>query len=170
MKKDNKKAQLKIQEMSFMLVALVLFFIIVGLFYITLSSTELQRSYEEGSREEAIFLISKVVEGPEMSYGSGTSADADKLVVLKERYAYEDFWPVDSLVVKRLYPYSNKTIECSAGIYDNCNTFTIKEGKGKCWTTPYSSFIAICRKEFKSGYDYDKCDIGIIEACPKGAD
>ena len=39
---ENKKAQLKIQEMSFMLVALVLFFILVGLFALSIIYSNLK--------------------------------------------------------------------------------------------------------------------------------
>ena len=159
----NKKSQLKIQEMSFMLLGLVLFFIIAGMFFLMMSNSGLKKSYAGLSEAKSIASISKLVDSPELSYGKALSVDVDKVVVLKSRESFQDFWEVEGgLVIQRIYPYSEEENECFLGASLNCNTLTLKEVEGDY--NEISSFVALCRKETKSGYVYDKCELGKISA------
>ena len=51
-----KKGQFKIQQMSFMLLGVVLFFLLVGLFWIILQSSGLREQATELGRQEAIMM------------------------------------------------------------------------------------------------------------------
>lgn len=167
----SKHGQLKIQEMSFMLVALAILFIFIGLFWLGISVVNIQKSYDSSVKEEAIFFMTKIAESPELNYeAESMTVDADKLIVMKDRIMYQDFWPVNSFVIKRIYPSPENDSECLSGLYNDCNLFTIKSSIKECWTTEYSSFVSICRKEIKPGYSYDKCELGKIIVCPKNKD
>jgi uncharacterized protein YjeT (DUF2065 family) len=162
--KKNKKSQVKIQEMSFMLLALVLFFIIAGIFFIVITNANLRKSAESLGESEAILTISGLAASPELSCGSESlCVDTDKLIALRGKDAFRNYWDVDGgLVVKKLYPYNSEEIECNARNYDTCNTYTLKpRGEGY---KGIGSYVTLCRKEVVSGYSYDKCEIGRIIA------
>lgn len=162
--RKNKKAQMKIQEMSFMLLALVLFFIIVGLFWLNLSSAGLKRGFAELQEQKTISTMVRLADSPELGCGSGERLciDMDKVLAMKNNPSFEKYWEIDGLVIKRIYPYSNKTVECSFGSYGACNTFTLKQPSAD--SSAVSSFVSLCRKESQSGYWYDKCELGLLLA------
>jgi len=160
MRKINKKSQLKIQEMSFMLLALILFFVIAGLFYISLSASGLKKQASILQQEQAITLISKLANSPELSCGKSLCIDVDKLLVLKDRKAYQGFWDIEGLRIMKVYPYPTQEIECNAGNYDKCTVFTIKELNQSYLEE--GTFVSLCRKETKDKIVYDKCEIGKI--------
>jgi len=165
--RNKKRAQLKIQEMSFMLLALVLFFIIAGLFYVMLSTTNLRTEYLRLQREGAITLVARIADTPELSCGKSLCVDFDKALVLKKRGAYDDFWRgVESLEIRKIYPYISQDIECNAGNIDTCSILTIKEAE----TTDIikdESYVVLCRKEADGDRVYDKCEIGVVIAGTK---
>lgn len=160
--KKNKHAQMKIQEMSFMLLGLVLFFIIAGLFFIIFSGSSLKKSQAQLSEAEAIASISSLVNSPELSCGEALCVDADKLLALKLSPEFSDYWQMDGLVIKKIYPYSEEEMECGAGNYEICNRFTLKEPSGGF--LELSSYVNICKKDLQRGYSYDKCELGVISA------
>ena len=92
----NKKSQLKIQEMSFMLVAVFLFFILVGLFAVSIIYKNIYQSAAEEAEEQAYASIFNLAESAEFTCGSSrpNCIDADKLIVLTDKSdIYEKFWP-----------------------------------------------------------------------------
>jgi hypothetical protein len=154
------KGQLKIQEMSFMLLALVLFVIIAGLFYISISAGGLKKEYARISQEETITLIARVADNPELSCGKSLCIDTDKLMVLKNRPAYQGFWDIESLKIRKIFPYSTEDIECNPGNYNTCNIFTIKSSNVD--QIYDKSYVVLCRKESEERISYDKCELGMI--------
>jgi len=146
------KGQFKIQQMAFMIVALLFFFILVGLFYVSYETKSIKERYEILGRREVVSLLRVVANMPELSCGD-LCLDEDKLMIMSKEN-YDDFWPVLSIKVLKLN--SNKLIKCPA---PNCNYYEIYDS-GKKEEESYSEYISICRTINKQGYNYEKCDIG----------
>ena len=162
----NKKAQLKIQEMTFMLLALVLFFIIAGLFFLMIQNRELYQSVNTLARENAVSSVISLSKTPEFSCKDYDSLciDTDKLIVLRDREDYAGFWgsKITSIYVRKVFQIENRTeVYCNKNNYPDCTVFRVydKNIKNK---EELSTFVALCRKENYEGYLYDKCELGKI--------
>ncbi len=161
-----KKAQLKIQEMSFMLVAIVIFFIIAGLFFIVIQYGNLQNKANELAEQKAISTISKLASTPEFGCGEPLCVDTDKIMALKNKQDYQGFWGDDikSIEIVKIFPRTvQDEIECRVNNYPNCNAYTVYGKEVKNQRT-ISTFVTLCRIEEKNNYIYEKCEIGKIMA------
>lgn len=145
-KKNNKsmnaKAQLKIQETAFMLLALAFLFALLFIFY---SNYQVRQIYAEKNKlleEQAISLLEKFMAMPEFSCLHGTCIDEDKFAVLKNMTAYNDLWRgISKIQVVRIYPQRE--------------VLTVYQ-KGKADIT-YSSFVSLCKTEQLEGYIWQNC-------------
>lgn len=156
----KKKAQLKIQEMSFMLLAVVLFFVIAGLFFVIIKMSGLRGEAAELKEKEAISIAENLMKMPEFSYEKGI--DTDKLIALKGKQGkYGNLLAVNAIKIRKIYPEMSEDIVCTIGNYPNCNVFEVYDNNKKGINTP-SLHIALCRKEKKQGYVFDKCELGVI--------
>jgi hypothetical protein len=168
MKKERKSklSQMKINEMIFMVLALVLFFVIALLFYLSIIFVNIKSGVQQSSRDRNIMLVSRLADSPEFGCGASKAncIDTDKLIVLMSRQAYAGFWVVDGLVVEKI-SQNEQAKECSIGNYPNCNVFTIVKQKNN--TIGDSSIVSLCRIETKNSYVYDKCEIGKISVWSK---
>ena len=165
----SKKAQVKIQQMAFVLVALLIFFAIVALFYFSIASKGLKQSASSLREDEAKELIRKLSSSPEFSFTASTCAnciDLDKALLMKYRQSYQEFFNLDFLQIEKLYPESKK-IECDKTNYPDCNTITIVDSKEI--GTPKTAFVSLCRWEQEKG-GYFKCELGRIYASGKAID
>ena len=85
-----KRSQMKIQQMAFMLMALTLFFVLIGLIFIAVQLSGVRESATNLERENAEKLIMKIANSPEFSCGEsfGTvkidCVDFDKIIVLRD--------------------------------------------------------------------------------------
>ena len=159
----RRKAQFKIQEMSFMLLGLMIFFILAALFFIVLSNSGLKKDYAVLAEEKAITTITYLSRSPELSCGRDLCIDADKLIAIKSRTAFDNYWDIEGLVVKIVYPQTSaEEIECTPANRDSCNKFTLKEPSSG--SKEISSFAYLCRKDSKDGYSYDKCEVAKVSA------
>jgi len=161
------KGQLKIQQMAFVLVALMIFFALVSLFYFSIRVSNLEKSAVELREEEAKELVRKLAASPEFAWTATDCAsciDLDKVILLKNRKSYSGFWNLDYLAVERVYP--SKQGECTRGSYPNCNSITIINKTG-AFGTPAWSYVALCRHEFAKS-SYVRCELGRIFAAGKG--
>ncbi len=156
------KGQLKIQEMAFMLMAVVILFVIAGLFFIVIEYRSLYKEAGQTEKEKAISTIAKLAETAEFTCGKSLCIDTDRLMVMKERAFYNGFWPVTSLSVIKIFPKQD-VIECSEKNYPNCTFFKIYDSRKENIET-VSTFVSLCRKEAKNNYWYDKCELGKIVA------
>jgi len=149
-----KKGQVKIQQMAFVLVAIMIFFAIVALFYITIRSGSLRQDVETIRDEEAKELVRMASSWPELSWKDCSACvDMDKALILKESENYEDFWDVPFLQIERIYPVPENG-ECTRQNYPDCSTITLIKEEGFIART---SFVALCR------YDEGiKCELGKI--------
>jgi hypothetical protein len=163
MKAKKKRAQMKIQEMSFMIIALFIFFTLVLLFYLAVSLNGLKNTSNVLSRQKNVLLIAMLAGTPEFSCADTKAlcVDSDKILALKNHPVYSSFWDVDGLKIEKVYPKNDKTkdIECTYATYPNCDTFTLVENQSN--SIADASFISLCRKEFKN-YPYDKCELAKI--------
>jgi hypothetical protein len=167
----NKKAQMKIQQMSFLLIAVFLFFALVGMIVITVVMGNITDSATILKEKNAKLLASKIANSPEFSCGEvyGTQKtdciDADKVMILKEnintnKYT-SSFWGVSGIEIRSLYPKwtLQNDIECTRNNYPKCNVIALiksEEGYGK------GNYVALCRKERYNGEIVNKCEMAEI--------
>ena len=107
----SKKAQMKIQQMSIMLIAIALFFILVGLFVLSFSFSGLKHKAETLNEKNTLITISKLASSPEFYCGQAFGGqkiycvDSDKLMgLIKNKNFYENFWEVKSIEVRKISP------------------------------------------------------------------
>ena len=160
----NKLGQMKIQQMAFMLMAITLFFVFVGLFMVSIKFSDIKKSAESLEEKNALFLASQITSYPELACGTayGTQKtnciDTDKLIILMQNSEiYSNFWEVENLIIRKIYLESN--ITCTPENYPNCGVFELFKGEQISDT---SSFVSLCRKESENGRQYNKCELGKI--------
>ena len=128
----SKKAQMKIQQMAFMLVAVMIFFSMVAIVYFVIVLSKLSDSAEDLRQEEAKELARQMAGTPELMFSEGTFAqssaiDFDKAFFLKQHIAYNrGFWNLDYLAIERIYPAPNPAHrECTLSTLATCRYLTI---------------------------------------------
>jgi hypothetical protein len=154
---------MKIQEMIFMIIAIAIFFIMILLFYLSVTLGNLKKSQEVGVRSGTILLLSAIAGSPELNcpWTQTNCVDADKVMALIKRKEYSVFWPVAGLKIEKVYPYTSQSIECNTGNYPNCNSFSVIISKSANVIRD-SSYISLCRRELEAGYSYVRCDLAKI--------
>jgi len=158
-----KRAQIKIQQMAFMLIAITLLFAFVGLFMISIKTSGLRERANLLAEENAMKLAGKLANTAEFSCGnlySGKSncIDADKVMVLKDSEEYEGFWGVNEIKIKRIYPVLDGEVKCTKSNYPECNVIEIYSD-GSENRNYKSNFVSLCRIEQVEDKIYDKCEI-----------
>lgn len=153
---NSSKGQVKIQQMAFVLVAIMIFLAIVALFYLTIRSGGLRQDVESLREEEARELVRQAASWPELSWSlddCSACIDLDKALVLSESESYEDFWDVPLLQIEKVLGEGG---ECNRQNYPDCATITIvKEDR----FIAHSAFVALCRHDKETG---DRCELGKI--------
>jgi hypothetical protein len=156
----RKKAQLKIQQMAFMLVAVFIFFVLVGLFVLSFSFSGLRRSAEALEEKESLLVVTKLANSPEFSceeaFGNKVNCiDWDKVIVLKDSITkYSNFWGVKNIMIIKAGEIG---IECTRGNYPNCDYIDLFSTGGE--GVPVENFITLCKKESDESQIYDDCEI-----------
>jgi hypothetical protein len=158
------KGQLKIQQMAFMLIAVTLFFVLVGLFVLVFKLSSLKQLATELQERNAMTLVTKFANSPEFSCGEsfGTSKinciDADKIMMLKQNIEeYKELWGISNIEIRKIYPKSEKDILCNQNNYPNCNIIRLIDENIK--GVDLMNFVALCRKEYSEEETYDKCEL-----------
>ena len=164
----SNKAQLKIQEMAFMLVAIILFFILVGLFAVSILYKNIQESATEIAGEKTLSAITNLAGTAEFICAGGKSncVDADKLMALAGKKSYKDFWSFSSLSVVRYTGFDkkeNEMIGCTISNYPDCDVIEVYD-KGIGNEKVIGSFVDLCRREYENNYNYEKCEIAKLIA------
>lgn len=157
----KKLAQMKIQQMSFFILAVFLFFMLVGLFFVSLQSRGIQSSAENLQKDQAIASLETISNMPELICDTNEPfcLDADKVSVFREyANAYAEFLPVASIKIYRLDPSSTKVIKCPAA---NCTFYELYSSQ-QTRVQEYSTFISICQKEASFGRVAYNCGLGKI--------
>ena len=159
----NIKAQFKIQQMAFMLLAVVLFFILVGLFWVVLQSRNLQQQASSLEEEQAIWLAEFLSGSSEFSCSRDLGSycvDTDKIIILKNQEEYDDFWPVSYVKVRKIDGLPEKS--CNIANYPDCNIFNVYSGDEVETGGEVGSFVALCRYEKYGDYPIKVCELGKI--------
>jgi len=171
----NKSGQMKIQQMAFMLIAVTLFFALVGLFIVNVLFSGLKESATVLEEKNAILLASKLANSPEFSCGDsfGTSrvncVDFDKTMALKKNvkaYSDSDFWGVSGIEIVKIYPLTQGNTLCTVENYPNCGRLEVLKASSG---TGVSNFVALCRKENVEGLVQNKCELAKIVVTYKDA-
>ena len=71
MTEKNKKGQMKIQQMAFMLLAVTLFFVIAGLFVLMIVFSGVKQSAQAINEQNALSLVSKIADSRSHSMAPG---------------------------------------------------------------------------------------------------
>ena len=164
-----KKGQAKIQEMAFVLIAIIIFFAMVALVYFSIRLYSLRGEATTLGEETARETVRKLSDIPEFSWaksGCSNCIDLDKVLALKGMIAdgtYKDFWDLDYLAIRRIYP-ERTAGECTSSNYLDCTTISLIN-KTADYGSPVSAFVALCG--FDAGSNGIKCELGKIYASAK---
>jgi len=155
------KGQFKIQQMVFVLVATLIFFGIVAVFYVSIKFGSVRQNVQDERQEAAIAQVRKIAGTPEFIWTSwedcASCVDMDKVFLLKNRTSYQGFWKdVALLKVSRVSP-KYQTGECTTTSYPRCNEITLVEKEG---FQSYESFVSLCRYDGDIGQA--RCELGKI--------
>jgi hypothetical protein len=165
----NKKAQYRIQQMVFMIVALLFFFILVGIFIVGYQFRTAKGNFADLQKEQAISFLEVLRNMPEFAYSSKDSSskdlclDLDKIEVISSNISnFSDLLPVASVEIIK---GSSKRILCPS---NNCNSYLVYDSKQKD-TQKYETSVCLCKKLSENSYSYDKCDMGKLIVGVKNA-
>ena len=157
------RGQMKIMQMAFMIVAVFFFFVLVGLFFLSIQLKDVKGGAAQLQKDQAISSLKVIADMPELNYDSRESliVDEDKLKIMSGNFsrAYDEFWPVASVGVYKLWPVADEIKYCpSAG----CNYYKLYDSE-QTNTRTYSTYVSVCKKIKESGFVYDKCVVGKLE-------
>ena len=156
--------------MAFVLIAVTLFFVIVGLFILTFTFSDLKESAEILREENALALVSQIANSPEFSCedvfreANVNCIDSDKVMALKENIqVYSRFWGVKKIEIIRIYPELSDRVECKRSNYPECNVIKVISSPSETGVG-VSSFVSLCRRDFddETSRFQDKCEIAKI--------
>ncbi|MEK6807915.1 MAG: hypothetical protein AABX75_02700 [Nanoarchaeota archaeon] len=148
-----KRGQLKMQQMAFMILAVFLLFVLVGVFFVSFYSGQIKEKAEIIKKNKAIGIAGLLANSPEFSCGS-QCVDADRAMILRDKEIYDELWPVRSIRIYTIYP-KKPIVECTAESYPNCNYFSILNKSEEVKTV--ESFISLCKRQ---GEEILNCEIG----------
>lgn len=152
----GKKAQHRIQQMAFMLVALFIFMILAGMFFLWLYLNNIRKEAATLEENRAIIVAQFISKTPEFGCGDNC-IDTDQIMLLRNRSFYNNFWDFKSIEVRRVYPAGGGK-KCTFEIYPNCDIYTLFDASGD--VKKVSSFVALCRKEVYKGSVMKRCELG----------
>ena len=157
---------MKIQQMAFMLIAVTLFFVLVGLFFLRISFSELRTSAELIEEKNALLLVSKLANSPEFSCENAfggikmNCVDSDKAMALKNNInRYSGFWGLSGIELRKIYP-SGELVECGSSNYPDCNYIRILSASNS--GVGISNFVALCRIEEVENSIQERCELAKI--------
>jgi len=156
------KGQMKIQQMAFVLIAIVIFFAMVAIVYFSIRVSDIRESAVLLREEEAKELVRKLAGTPEfMSIECANCIDLDKILILKGKKSYDEFWDLRYLAVEIIHPIREE--ECDNTNYPDCGRVTLVEADEI--GVPYSAFVSVCRWDSEG---YTKCELGKVYASGEG--
>ncbi len=162
---EFKRAQFKIQQMAFMIVFVVIFFVLVGLFILQISMGDLRFSAQNLEREQVMSALVSWSELPELSCSDKSSncVDEDKLYIMGSpnfNTIYSSFWPVASINIYKVDVDSgvNSLIDCPR---EECNRYPVFNS-GQWGVVEHASYVAICRETRREDDVFSECELGKI--------
>lgn len=150
----NKKAQVKIQEMAFVLVAIVILGGIVFIFFSKFQLANVQKAAETVKQKEAISLLERISAMPEIKCAE---RGVEKFCIDQDKL--EIFIPMaaSSAYIKQWQGMQKVSI---SNIWPDEKEWTIY-GKWQGNFT-YSTFINVCKQEFKEASSWT-CSLALME-------
>ncbi|MEK6859105.1 MAG: hypothetical protein AABX53_04310 [Nanoarchaeota archaeon] len=148
---SSKRGQLKIQQMAFVLLAFILLFGLVLMFYVSIRLSGLKGDVNTIRHEQAQELVRRLASSPEFSWtveDCSSCIDMDKVFVLKnESEIYRSLWGthIQLLRVQTVYPASLEEVECTPATYPECTKITLVDTEEEYTTN--DAFVALCRLE-----------------------
>lgn len=173
----SKRADMHTTEMIFMLIGLTVFFVIVLLFYLTYSISNVKAHVTAGSKAGSILLAEGLAGSPEfacpddLAKDAGLCVDSDKILAMVSSHPlYAKFWSNDISGLRIEKVGSNTTINCASGNYEKCNTLVIIPNKPGTEIDEYGSYVTLCKRNSKGDKIYSDCALAeIIVAAEKRA-
>lgn len=161
-----KQGQFKIQQTAFMLIAVTLLFVLVGVFMLVFRFSGLKDSATALEEKNAMLLVSKLANSPEFSCGrvyggiiKGNCIDGDKIIILRDNInKYSNFWGISGLEIRKIT--EEQEVLCSKSNYPNCNLIKFDLNSNVGFSV--SNFASLCRKEASGTNVYDKCELARI--------
>ncbi|MBM3233355.1 hypothetical protein FJZ18_04280 [Candidatus Pacearchaeota archaeon] len=165
----SSKGQIKIQEMAFVLVALMIFFSVAIIFYISLNSADRKDKVLEQRENEVLETLRKLADSPELRWSDSHEEcngciDLDKAILLKDPQRNQQvraLWNMGALSLEVISP--SRTGECSIGNYPLCKTITLINSTIGSRIQYEGAFVSLCWREQQSRI----CEIGKIIGSPK---
>lgn len=150
-----------------MLVAVVLFFALAGLFLFSIFYINLQKEANSLREWKTLSSIVNLANSPEFNCvdSRANCIDEDKLINLVDRKVYKNFWQFSSLkIIKNsaVNKSEEEMVRCDIGNYPDCDEFIIYDKKVKN-ERQIANHVALCRTEYQEDY-YEKCEIGKLIA------
>jgi hypothetical protein len=161
----SKRGQMKMQEMAFVLIAIVILFGLVAMIFLSIWTRHIRDSVQKGNEDKARELVMKLASTAEFSFSiraCSTCVDMDKVLVLKDfNKTYSGFWGLGYLQIERVYPKGVEG-ECNKANYPNCKTITLVDSKE--YETPAQAYVSLCKWTEAADSGYYKCELGRIYA------
>lgn len=159
----NKHADMKIMQMTFMILFVFIFFAFAGLFFVSIQKTKLVENFNTLQRESAIASAETIANMPELNCDSTRTLclDEDKIITFSSiARSYRNFWPVASITVRKVYPKNLKDIKCPAA---NCSYYEIYNSN-QTNIMNYGTFVSICKEVAYEGVVQDDiCELGRLD-------
>jgi len=160
------RAQLKIKQMAFMLIAVAILFVLVGLFFISFGLTKLKEEKGLENQLESQQYIKQIANTPEFSCGSSYGSqkinciDFEKLIIIKENpEIYKDFLGLNNIEIIQIFPLSNN-LECTPQNIPDCTIFTLFNSNEQGFDS--FGFITLCYKVNATSQPENKCALAKI--------
>jgi hypothetical protein len=162
----NRKAQLKIQEMAFVLVAIFIFFGIILLIFVAFQAGSLKDLSQETNEDKTKELLRSISGTPELLWaGCVGCVDLDKALVLKgQSEKISELLELNYLKIERVYPDSGDG-ECSFGNYPLCEDIVLIDNKEFSGIAS-EAWVNLCR--WDANKDKQICELGKIIASGSG--
>jgi hypothetical protein len=164
----NKKSQIRIQEMAFMLVGIVMFFTFVALFGFSVYFNMLKTDAQHIAEEKTLSAIKNLAGSPEFycSTSKTNCIDSDKAMALSNNLNYEKFYSFSRLEIIKSSAFkkdSKDVVKCTMANYPDCEDIVIYD-KNVAYEKAVSSYVALCRLEKENDANYQKCEIAKLVA------
>ena len=150
--------------MAFLILAILIFFVLVFISFTNYRLGSLVRSAQQLETDSTISSLYVLVNSPELSCDfsddSSWCIDEDKVSVLSSKMngVYNDYWPVSSLEVLKIYPVNSLgLVKCPAV---DCNYYSLFDNQQED-SQKYSVYVNLCRQE--SGYK-ESCSLAKLIA------
>jgi hypothetical protein len=151
------KGQLKIQEMAFVIVALVVLFALVALFFVSWRLHSVQGEVETLHEYAGGKIVSQLVNTPELGGSCHGCLSWDNAWVLAQRNnSLKDRWNLDYLEIQIVGV--NQT--CTRQTYPSCGTMVLIPGEA--YGTAQRAFGAVCY--WDQNIEQERCQLGMVIA------